>query len=127
MAGRRFGAEDAVTPFDHVEIDLEDAPLGPGGFQHQGDGGLLGLAPGRLARGKEQVLRQLLGDGGAAGHHLAAALVLFQGFLHPLPVEAFMIDELGVFGCDDRPFQVNRNPLIGNPLLLELGLRILHP
>jgi hypothetical protein len=43
-------------------------------------------------------------------------------FLHTFPVEAFMIDELGIFGGDDGALQVDGNSLIGHPLLLELGI-----
>src|SRR5215831_5117847 len=42
---RRFAPEDAVTPLDHVEIDLENAPLVEDRLEHQRDQRLLALAP----------------------------------------------------------------------------------
>src|SRR5574343_598905 len=38
-----------------------------------------------------------------------------------------MIDELGILGGDDRPLQVDRNPLVGHPLLFQLGIGKLLP
>ena len=78
-----------------------------------------------LARRQEQVLGQLLRDGRAAGDDLPLLLVLFDGFLDAFPVEAFVIDELVVLGSDDGALEVWRNPFVGHPLLLQLGLGIL--
>jgi hypothetical protein len=70
---------------------------------------------------RKEVLCQLLADGRAAGGEASRFLVLFDGFLDTFPVEAFMIDELGILGGDDRPLQMNRDILVGHPLLLELA------
>ena len=32
MARRRLGAEHAIAPLDHVQVNLEDAPLAPQPF-----------------------------------------------------------------------------------------------
>jgi hypothetical protein len=71
---------------------------------------------------QEEVFRQLLTDGRTAGDETPPLLVLFQRFLDTFPVEAFMIDELGIFGSDDGPLQMDGNALIGHPLLFELGI-----
>src|SRR5574343_1226832 len=123
MARRRIGAKNAVPPLDHVQIDLENPPFAPQILQHQRDDRLLDLAEIRLVWRQEQVFRQLLADGRTAGHETPLLLIFFQRFLHAFPVEAFMIDELGIFGSDDRPLQVDRNPLVRHPLLLQLGIR----
>lgn len=61
-----FGAEHALAPFHVVQVDLQDALFGQQQFQRQGQHELLPLAQqGALAR-KQQVLGQLLGEGGAA-------------------------------------------------------------
>ena len=124
-AGGGFGAEDALAPFHRVEIDLQDAPLVPEQFQPDGDDRFLGLAPGRLGGREKEVLRQLLGDGRAAGHHLALPLVLFQGLLHAFPVEAFVVDELVVLGRDHGALELIRYPLVRHPGMLQFGLGIL--
>ena len=76
MARRRFGAEHAVAPFDHVQVELEDAALVHDDLDHDGDRRFLRLAPPRALAREKQVLRELLRDRRAAGDDFAFAQVL---------------------------------------------------
>src|SRR5882672_6114375 len=122
---RGFGAEDAVTPFDDVQVNLEDAPLVPREFEHRGDDEFLRLAQITLLRGQEEVLRQLLGDRAATLYRAAAAYVLLVSFLHRIPVDAFVRCKASVLRGDDRPLQLIRDTLIRQPLLAQGRRRVL--
>ena len=85
-----------------------------------------------LARRQEQVLGELLGDRRAAGDDAPLLLVLLQRALDAVPVEALVVDELGVLGGDDRALQRRRDapvvdPLVAQPRLGVLRLRLVHP
>src|SRR5258705_10326883 len=97
---RGLGAEHAIAPFDYVEINLEYAALGHDGFHHHRDHGFLRLAPPRALARQEQVLGELLADGRTARDYLAFLEVLLVRLGDAVPVETFMVEELGVLGGD---------------------------
>src|SRR5690606_35463216 len=68
---RRLDAGGAVAEEDAVEIELEDLLLGVVLLEPQRQQCLLRLALQRLLGAEEQVLGELLGDGGGAARHLA--------------------------------------------------------
>ena len=70
---------------------------------------LLRFAPPCALARQEQVLGQLLADGGAAGNDLAFLQVLFVGLLDRLPVETLVIEKFGVFGSNDGPLELVRD------------------
>src|SRR5690606_16554805 len=88
VPGRRLRPEDTDAPFGHVEVDLQDATLVHRGFEHPGDEQLLGLAQVAALAGKEEVLRELHGDGGATEGDAAALRVALEGLLDRIPVDA---------------------------------------
>ena len=94
-------------------------------LEHESDNRLLGLAPGRALPGKEQVLGQLLADGGAAGDDLALLQVLLIGLLDGLEVKALVLQKLAVLGGNDGPLQVVGDLRVGRPLVLELRIGVL--
>ena len=120
-----LGAEDALSPFHRVEIHLKDAALVPKRFDHDGDDGLLRLAPGRLGSREKKILCQLLADGGTTGDDFALLLVFFQRFLHAHPVETIVLDKLVVFRRDGSLFQTQGDSPVGHPDMLQLRGRIL--
>ena len=79
-------------------------------LEHHRDHRLLALAHVAPLAREEQVLRELLGDGRAAGDHRALALVLLERALDPLQIEALVIGELRVLGDDHRALQMGRDP-----------------
>ena len=62
-AGRGFTAKNTISPFDDVQVQLEDASLVEDRFEHERDQRFLGLAPIAALARQEQVLRQLLRNG----------------------------------------------------------------
>ena len=92
-ARRRFAAEDAVAPLDHVQVDLEDALLGQRRLEPPRDQQLLHLAH-RIARRRQvQVLRELLRDGAAAAQELPFLPVLLERRLDLVEIDAVVIEE----------------------------------
>ena len=79
VARRRVHAEGAAAHIGAVEIELEDLVLGQPRFQPQREKRLLDLAVERALVAQEQVLGELLGDGGAALHDAAGARVGHHG------------------------------------------------
>ena len=139
-----LGAEDSFTPFDAVEVDLEDAPLAEQRLELPCEHKLLAFAnKGALAAEKE-ILGELLGDrrpaddlGGARRRDGAAArsvltgnafvdplgddlgmLVAFPGLLQGVPFDAAVFDETGILGGDHRALEVRRDRPVVNPFLL---------
>ena len=66
MLGRSLGAKNALAPFHVVQIDFQNAPLVQHQLQQLGQYQFLTLAQEIALARKQQVLGQLLGDGGAA-------------------------------------------------------------
>ena len=123
MTRGRLAAENPVAPLDDVEVELEDAPFVEDGFQHHRDRGFLGLAPVASLSRKKQVLGQLLRNRRASGDDPAFAHILVHRQLNAVPVEAFVIDELRIFGGNHRLLEIDRNPLVGHPHVLQARLR----
>ena len=82
---------------------------------------------------QEQVLGQLLGDGGAAAHFAAPGffllLVVFPGLADGLPFHAVMLGEIRVLGRHDRPLQGVADLVVGHPFMLqaEVGVAFAEP
>src|SRR5258706_4378585 len=91
VARRRLATEHLLTPFDDIQVDLEDSPLAHQALEHQRDDRFLCLAPWCPYARKEQVLGELLADGRTAGDDPALLLVLFDGALNAVPVESFVV------------------------------------
>ena len=121
---RGLGAEDAVAPLDHVEVELEDALLRQHRLQQHGDHRLLRLAHVALLGRQEQVLRELLRDRRAARHDAALFLVLLERFLDAVPVEPRVLDEFRVLGGDHRALELRRDPRVGHPRVAQGRRRI---
>ena len=119
-----LGAEDALAPFDDVEVDLEDPALVHHVLDHDRNQRFLALAPRRALTREEQVLRELLRDGRATRDDPALATILLARLLDRLPVEALMIHEARVFRDHDRALEVRRDARVRDPGVLEARARI---
>ena len=91
-------AEGAAAHIGAVEIELEDLLLGDVHLQPERQERLLDLALDRALVGEEQVLGQLLGDGGAALDDRVGADVLLHGAKQAEEIDAEMIEEAAVLG-----------------------------
>lgn len=108
IAGGCVGAVDAGSPFDNVEVELQNAPLAEHEFGDGHEDELRALAEIGASRAEEEVFNELLGDGGSS----AAARsfkVVFGGDLYFVPIEAVMLVEAGIFRGDDGVLKLRRN------------------
>ena len=100
VAAGGFGAVDAGTPLDDVEVELEDALFAEDELGDGDEGELGALAEEGAAGTEEQIFDELLIDGGASSE-TATVKVTFGGDLDGVPVEAIVLVEAGVLGGDD--------------------------
>jgi len=108
MAGNGFGTEDSRAPFDDVEVKLQDPRLGEQEFHDGDERGFHTLANPGGTGGQEEILHQLLGDGG--GPSTATGLAAFiHGVFHFNPIEAMVLEEAGVFSGYQSVLQGGRN------------------
>jgi RNase P subunit RPR2 len=113
-----FGAEDAVSPLDHVEVQLEDSALRQRRFQTARDHQLFQLAD-RIARRRQvQVLRQLLRDRACAAREAPLLPVGFQRRAKLLQIDAVVLEKRCVFGHEHRTPQVTRELRVRHPPLV---------
>src|SRR5690606_40488082 len=91
VAGGRLGSEDAGRELGGVEIDFEDAALGPGQLDQPGEAGLQPLAGPAPPVPEKDVLRHLLADRGCAAE--AAMLALCDRGTDRIEVEAPYVAE----------------------------------
>ncbi len=102
----RVDAEGAAAHVGAVEIKLQDLVLGEPRLQPHGEEGFLHLALDGALVVEEQVLRELLGERGAALHHAAGLGVGQHGAEGAGDVDAEMLVEAPVFGREHRLDQV---------------------
>ena len=127
VPGGGFGTEHALAPFHIVEVDLKNALLAQHQLQQLRQHQLLALAQKVALARQQQVLGQLLGDGGAAidlgglavvsgGSGLGFGIAL-PGLLNSIPFHAMMLHEAGVFGSNHRTLEVAGDLVVVHPLL----------
>ena len=103
---RRSDAERAATHVGAVQIELEDLALRQVGLEPERQIRLLDLALQRPLIRQEQVLRELLGDRGAALHNAAGPGVLLHGADGAEDIDAEMLEEAPVLRGDHRLHQI---------------------
>ena len=108
---RAVDAEGAAAHIGAVEIELQDLVLGEPRLQPDREERLVDLALDGALVGQEQVLRQLLGDRGAALAHAAGLRVGHQRAHGAGDVDAEMVVEAAVFGRQRRLDQIVRKIL----------------
>ena len=96
------------APFDHVEIELENAPLTEDQFGHGDERQLASFAEERAAGSEEQIFYELLRNGGASAN-AATFHVALGGELNCLPIEAVMLVEATVFRGDNGMLESGRD------------------
>ena len=104
----RTGTIDAVTELGDVEIDLDDALLWPEQLDEGGEIGFQALAHETAAIPQEQVLRHLLADRAGTAQP-RAVLGIGQRGLDRIDIEAMVVREFLVFGCDQGDRQIRGN------------------
>ena len=99
---RRVDAEGAAAHVGAVEIELQNLVLRQPRFEPQREERLLHLALDRSFVVQKQVLRELLGDRGAALHHAAGPRVGGDGAQGAGHVDAEMLVEAPILGGEHR-------------------------
>jgi len=112
---RRARPVDAGAELDHVEIELENAPLGERALDLPGQERLPRLAQRVARRGEPEVLGELLGDGGRPARQLAVPQRVLERVLHLGEREAMVGEEADVLGHQHRALERGRDRGIGRP------------
>ena len=106
--GRSLEAIGTGTEIDAVEIKRQQLVLVVLALQPQGEHGFLHLALQGALRREEQVLGQLLGDGGATLHHVHGLEIGHHGTGNAEGVDANMVIEPAVFDRDEGVGNIGR-------------------
>src|SRR4029077_9962590 len=108
VTARRLCTINTRAPFNHVEIDLQNAPLAEDQFGHRHQCDLCALAENRAARSEEQVFYQLLRNGGSSAS-AAAFQIVFGSDFDLLPIESMVLVEVRVLGGDYSVLEIGRD------------------
>src|SRR5580704_19007007 len=97
---RRLRTIDTRAPFDHVEVEFQNALLAEDQFGHRDKSELGALAEDGPAGSEEEVFYQLLRKGRPTAN-AAAFHIVFSSEFHRVPIESMMLVEARVFRGDD--------------------------
>lgn len=122
MVGCRFGTEDAVAHFNHVQIDFHDTVFSPEKLDQYGEICFYRLSEVGARVEGEDVLRRLLGDGASSTCDATVALVLFVGMAYGVEVESAVFVEFGVLVIDDRVDEFGRDVFERYPVVAQVEL-----
>ncbi len=123
---RRLCTINTRTPFDHVEVKLQNALLAEDEFGHRYQRDLRAFAKERSACSEEQVFYELLRKGGTSAK--ATAFHIFFGReLDRVPVEAMVLVEAGVFRGNDSVLEIGRDLAERNEIVALLIRRAMNP
>jgi hypothetical protein len=108
VAARRLRTINTRTPFDHVEIEFQNALLAEDQLGHRDKRELGALAKYGAAGSEEQVFYQLLRKSGPSAN-AAAFDIVFSSDLHRVPIESMMLVETRVLRGDDSMLEIPRD------------------
>src|ERR1700733_671009 len=110
------------SPFDHIEVDFENALLAKKEFGQRHQGELRGFAEDRATGSEEEIFYQLLRNG--RGTTEAASLQIVAGRdLDLVPIETMVLVEARVFSGDDGVLKIGRD-LIERNKFVSLVIRV---
>jgi len=123
---RRFRTIDSRAPFDHVQVNLQNAPLAEDEFGHRYKCDLRTLAKQRSARSEKQVFYKLLGDGGSPARATSFQIVIGSD-LDLMPIESVVLVKARVFSCDHSMLELGRDLAEGNESVTFMIRRVVNP
>src|ERR1700722_3082743 len=123
---RRLRTINTRAPFDHVEVEFQNALLAEDQFGHRDECELGTLAEDGAAGSEEQVLYQLLRKGGPTAN-AAAFHIVFSSDFHRVPIESMMVVEARVFRGDDRMLEIGRDLAQRNEFVSFMIRRVVNP
>ena len=125
-AARRLCTVYSWSPFDHIEVELENAMLAENEFSHRHECKFRALAEDGAAGTEKKVLYELLRYRGRSTH-AATFHIVFGVDLDLVPVEPMVLIEARVFGGDDSVLEIRRDLVERNePVALAIR-RVVNP
>src|SRR5271167_1256930 len=112
-----------VAEFRRIQVDLQNPPLWPAGFDQKREIRLQSFAKIAAAGPQKKVLGDLLTDGAGAVHSMAV-LIEFVGLFDGLHVETPVLGKLLILRGNDSQRQVRRNPVQIRPAMAHYVGRI---
>jgi len=114
------------SPFDHIQVDLQNALLAEKEFSQRHQCELRAFAEDRAAGSEEEVFYQLLCNG--RGSAEAAALQIVVGSdLDLVPIEAMVLVEARIFRGDDSVLKIGRDLTERNKFVAFAIRRVVSP
>lgn len=126
VTARRLRTINTRAPFDHVEIEFQNALLAEDQFGHGDKRELGALAEDGAAGSEEQVFYQLLREGGPTAN-AAAFHIVSSSNLHRVPIESMMLVEARVFRGDDSMLEIGRDLAQRNEFVMFVIGRVVNP
>ena len=114
------------APFDHVEVDLQNALFAEDEFGHRYQCDLCALAEDRAARSEEQVFYELLRNGGSSASAIAFQIVLGSD-LDLVPIESMVLVEVRVLCGDYSVLEIGRDLAERNEFVAFAIRRVVNP
>ena len=108
VTARLLRAINTGAPFDHIEVELQNAPLAEDQFGNRDKRELGALAEDGASRSEEQVFYELLRKGGPSAD-ATAFHIIFRCDLDRLPIESMMLIKARVFRGDDGVLEIGRD------------------
>src|SRR5437867_9086609 len=115
--GRCLDAPDTVTPFDDVQIELQNASLRESRLEAPRNDQLLELTDGIARWGQVEVLRKLLRDRAGAADRLSPFEVDLERGANLFDINAVMLPEAAVFRDEHGAFDMGRHARVRYPPL----------
>ncbi len=126
VTARRLRTINTGAPFDHVEVQLQNALLAEDQFGHWYKRELGALAQDRAAGSEEQVFYQLLRERGPSVNALDFQISLRSDF-DRLPIESVVLVEARVFRRDHGMLEVGRDSAQRNEFVSFLIRFVVDP
>jgi hypothetical protein len=115
---RRLCTINTRAPFDDVEVYLQNALFAEDEFGHRYHCGLCALAEDRAARSEQEVLYELLRNGGSSASAIAFQTV-FGSDLELVPIESMVLVEARVLCGDYSVLEIGRNLVERNEFVIS--------
>ena len=114
------------APFDHVEVDLQDALLAEKELGQRHECELGAFAEDGAAGSEEEVFYKLLGNGRGSADATAFPIVV-RSDLDLVPIEAMVLVETRIFRGNDRVLKIGRDLTDRNKLIAFAIGRLVDP
>jgi hypothetical protein len=126
VATRRLGTINTRSPFDNIEVDLQNAPLTEDKFGDRYQCELRALAEDGAARSEKTGSLRVLRNGGSSAS-AAAFQIVFGSDLDLVPIEPMVLVEACVLRGDDGMLQIGRDLAERNELVAFAIRRVVKP